>query len=240
MREYTLFILSLFFIIIVSCSNDEKAIDLVTNNISRGTILRNVERLSSNFINSDTSSRFELLVEQQGEVFDFLRLHIKYIDRDEDGIGIISEEVIFRNIEPNEFYNGPLGLPRILLSFSYQEVLEALFLDEVDIIPGDQFEIRAEIFLEDGRSFSNDSAGPTILGDGGFFKSPFRYVINVIEPIADSNFTGVYFYEVLSEQKPNSTFFSGNASISYGGEHNNRIISLPGLSTTFSISGSFI
>lgn len=186
-----------------SCTDDEKAIQTVFAQTERGAVLRTIERVNENFIDGDLTSTFSILIEEQSietdNQFENVLIFVKYIDRDPSGLGMETAETLLRAIPPDEFFTGPVQLPRLALNIEYQEVIEALNLDINTIEPGDQFELRMELVLNDGRSFSNDSASAVILTDFCFFKSPYRYVINVLEPLASANFTGVYTYSVLTE-----------------------------------------
>lgn len=186
-----------------SCSDDDKAIDTVFQETERGAVLRTIERDNENFIDGDLTSTFSILIEEQSietdNQFENVLIFVKYIDRDPSGLGMQTAETLLRAIPPDEFFTGPVQLPRLALNIEYQEVIEALNLDINTIEPGDQFELRMELVLNDGRSFSNDSASAVILTDFCSFKSPYRYVINVLEPLASTNFTGVYTYSLLTE-----------------------------------------
>lgn len=223
-----------------ACSTDEKPVDFVLNNVTRGSVLRNIERISRDFVFNEPSSKFELLVEQQGDVFDFVRLHITFVDRDVSGVATRSQERVLKDIGSDEFFDGPVDLPRRLISFSFEEAVNSLNLDEATIRPGDQFELRAEVFLEDGRSFSTESTSPNILDDGSFFRSPFIYIINIVDLIDDNRFTGTYTYTVLSENLPQGVFSSGIARVNNGLLINRRNISLSGFSGNFTIANSFL
>lgn len=196
-------IIPLILLFILGCSNDDKTIDIVTNNIERGAVLRNVERIQSNFIVGDFGSRFGVEIEEQdeeeGELLDFVRVYSKYIDRTPENGNNSTLETVVKDILASDFEPGPFNLPRTIIEVRYDEVVNSQGLDFTSIRASDQFEIRLEVFLTDGRSFSNDSGSASILTDYCFFKSPYRYVINMIEPIPDTEYTGTYFYEILND-----------------------------------------
>lgn len=201
MKRLLLLLLGLIFII--SCKSDDKTIDVVNAGIERGVVLRNIERVSSNVINGDLSSFFSVLVEEQdveeGGLLDRVILHVRFVDRTPENGDFSTVENVLKEIPKSEFLNGPFDLPRTTMTATYEELVQATGADFQSILSGDQFEIRAELILTDGRSFSNDSGSASILTDDCFFKSPFRYVVNVITPIDDSLFTGIYFYEFISD-----------------------------------------
>lgn len=106
MRNYIIY--TLIVCLFVTCSSDEKPIDFILNNVSRGSVLRNIERISPNFVYNEPTSKFELLVEQQGMVFDFVRLHLTFVDRDVSGVATRSQELVLKDIDSDEFFTGPL------------------------------------------------------------------------------------------------------------------------------------
>ncbi|EAQ38406.1 hypothetical protein MED134_03804 [Dokdonia sp. MED134] len=238
----------IYFIILVgiltACSDDEKAIEVVTEEIERGAVLRNINRIENNFEAGDLTSAFAVEVEEQdeedGALLDFVRVYTKYIDRDVSNGNDTSPEIILKDIEASSFTTGPVGLPRHTLNVSYEETVTAHNLDLNAIQPGDQFEVRLEVFLTDGRSYSNDSGSASILTDFCFFKSPYRYVINVIEPIPDADFTGTYFYEIISDQDDTGVNSEGFITINSTSMSNVRYMPLFTEGVEFTIAGTSI
>ncbi|MFT6601496.1 MAG: hypothetical protein ACJAZZ_000627 [Dokdonia donghaensis] len=238
----------IYFIILVgiltTCSDDEKAIEVVTEEIERGAVLRNITRIQNNFEAGDLTSAFAVEIEEQdeedGALLDFVRVYTKYIDRDVSNGNDTSPEIILKDIEASSFTTGPVGLPRHTLNVSYEETVTSHNLDLNAIQPGDQFEVRLEVFLTDGRSYSNDSGSASILTDFCFFKSPYRYVINVIEPIPDADFTGTYFYEIISDQDDTGVNAEGFITINSTSMSNVRYMPLFTEGIEFTIAGESV
>lgn len=170
----------------INCSSDDKAINIVTEQIERGAVLRNVQRISKDFIHQDFDSTFSLTIEEQdieeGGLLDFVRMYIAYEDRNESNGNGSTLETVIRDIPKSDFVTGEFGLPRHTIILPYQEVIDVTGIDSASILPGDQFKLRLEIHLTDGRTFSTDSGSATILTDFCFFRSPYRYEISIIEP----------------------------------------------------------
>ena len=78
MKKIIFSVLSL--ILFISCSEDDKAIDTVFQEIERGAILRNIDRVSPNFDRTDLQSAFIVVLEEQdleeGGIFDFVRFSV--------------------------------------------------------------------------------------------------------------------------------------------------------------------
>lgn len=237
--------IALFLVILgLSCSDDEKAIDIVLEDVERGVILRNIDRISPNFEHENFQSVFAVEIEEQdieeGGIFDFIRLYVAYADRrPENGSSSVSE-IVLRDVPSSDFQTGPDGLPRGIVIVSYQEVIDALGVNAATILPGDQFDLRMEVNLTDGRTFSTENGSASILTDFCFFKSPYRYVINVIEPIADDLFTGSYNYEIISsDSNPNFGIAEqGAVFIRLGDTPNVRLTGIVAEGLEFTVAGT--
>lgn len=235
------------FILALSCSNDDKAIDEVVEEIERGAVLRNITKVSKDFIHTNFESAFEIEIEEQdiqeGGLLDFVRLYIEFRDRTVNTSDNSTQEIILKDIPSSEFELGPNSLPRTTVLVTYQEVVTALSINTALIEPGDQFDVRMEIHLIDGRTFSTMNNSASILTDVCFFRSPMRYEVNVIEVIPNDLFTGTYFYEVVNEI-PENLFFGfpdeGIVSIVASDLPNTRTTGIIGEGLEFTIAGDHV
>ena len=200
----------------ISCSTDDKAIDIVFEGIERGAVLRNINKVSKDFIHNDFESAFEIEIEEQdleeGDLLNFVRVYIEFRDHTSGGSDTSTQEIALKDIQADAFNIGPDALPRTTVLVTYQEAIDALSINSALIEPGDQFGLRMEIHLTDGRTFSTINGSASILTDACFFRSPYRYEINVIEVIPDDLFTGTYFYEVVNGAN-NFSFFIANQGV---------------------------
>ncbi|GGG40241.1 hypothetical protein GCM10011344_46380 [Dokdonia pacifica] len=232
------------FMFTMSCSEDDKAIDTVVEQIERGAILRNIDRVSPNFERTELQSAFTVVLEEQdleeGGIFDFVRLYLQYLDRTPSNGNNSQAEIVLKDVPSSDFQPGGNGLPVGTIEVIYQDAIDAFNLDSNSILAGDQFELRAEIHLTDGRTFSTENGSSSILTDACFFKSPYRYVINVIDTIDNDLYTGTYSYEIISG--PNGSFFNlgeqGIVSITAGNTPNVRNTGLIAEGLEFTIAGT--
>ena len=172
--------------------------------------------------------------EKQGDFFDFVRVYIEFKSNTSNGVNN-RDEVVLEEIPRSEFYSGEYGRPRTLLEYSFQEALDALGLTINDVAPGDQFFIRPDMHLKDGRIIGYANRSPSIIAD--FCEnSPFYYQINVINPIQDDLYTGTYNYEVVSSSNIDAVTESGITTIINGDYANQRRSSF----LDFTIAGDFI
>lgn len=170
-----------------SCSTDDKIIDGVFDNISNGAVLRTIS-LSNELALGDDSSVFTVEIEAQdveeGNLLSEVRVFVRFEDNTDDGTDYSSTETQALTISASEFSPGPFGLPRTTIAISNPEFYSITGVDQANTFGGDQFEVRLELELTDGRVFSNDNAGGIITG--GFFASPFFYNANITCPFTTS------------------------------------------------------
>lgn len=234
-HTFALFAFALFNLI--SCSSDEKPIDILLN-APKGALLINTQIGSDNFIINDPESSFSVEVrahdQRKGKFFDFVRVYISFESNTSDGINSL-REIVLEDIPRSEFYLGEFGRPRITLEYSFQQVLDAFSIDVSQVVAGDQFFIRPDMHLKDGRIIGFENRSPSIIAD--FCEdSPFYYQVNVVNPINEQLFTGTYSYEVISSTNLEDFTDSGITTISSGEFTNQRRSDF----LDFTIAGDFI
>lgn len=197
MRNFTLLILC--FICITSCSDDEKVIDIINQNITRGGILRTLETHYAEFHPGDLSSEFEIDIEEQdisnGELLDNVEVFLAFIDNTPENGILEAQEVKFRQLEKEEFETSSNNLPMTKIKVSFNDALNLLDLNEEQVLCKDQFTVRLQLNLVDGSSFTFGSNSSIVISSDTFFTSPFLYFVNVVEPIEEDLFTGIYNME---------------------------------------------
>lgn len=181
------FIFSLL-IIISSCTERDNVIDDVLDGVTNGAVLRTINIVSSDVPLGDDTANFTIEIEEQdnqdGALLDEVRVFVSFTDNTDDGVDVGGNEVLFNTISASEFTPGPFGLPRTTISILAVDMLSALSLQSSDTNGGDQFAIRLELQLTDGRVFTNSNTGGVV--QGGFFRSPFLYFANITCPFTTS------------------------------------------------------
>ncbi|MEP0263467.1 hypothetical protein [Dokdonia sp.] len=230
-------ILSIILFTYVSCSSDEKPIDILFN-APNGALLINTELGNDNFVITDLESTFSVEVmandQERGEFFDFIRVYISFKSNTSNGVNS-RNEVILQDIPRSEFYIGEFDRPHTLLNYSFQEALDALGLTINDVSLGDQFFIRPDMHLKDERVIGYANRSPNIFSKH-CENSPFYYQINVINPIEDALFTGIYSYEVIASSNSGLIGGSGVTTITNGDYANQRRSQV----LDFVVAGDFI
>lgn len=228
-----LFLIILFY----GCSSDEKPIDILLN-APNGALLESTIIGNDNFIIDDLESAFSVQLrasdQERGGFFEFVRVYISMQSNSTNGQNS-TQEVILRDIPNSDFFVGEFGFPRINLEVGFQEALEALNLGINDVHLGDQFFIRLDMHLRDGRTIGFANRSPSIIAES-CENSPFFYQINVVNPISDVLFTGSYNYEVISSSNIDAVPEFGTTTIFAGEYPNQRRSSF----LSFTVAGDFI
>lgn len=197
-------ILLCFFII--SCSNDDKVALTNADDREIAAYVRTTETFNSDFSMNNPSDVFgvelETHDEQNGGLLQEIEVYLTYKQHG----ALPSNEIFLKTLERDVFVIGQFGKPRTSLTVSFEEALNAFNLTMADMSCKDQFEVRINLILSDGRSFTAGAASSKILAADDFWSSPFCYTINVIEPIAEDMFTGIYQLESVVDGPLGETF----------------------------------
>ena len=215
------------------CSDDDKAIDQVFEGVTNGSFIRTVEFIQADLDLNDPDDRFDVIIEQQdvedGGLLESIDVYASFIDRNPDNGMISDSEVLIDNIKKEDIATGPVGLPRLNLNYSLQELLTPLSISMGSLSCGDQIILRLTVKLTDGRTFTVGSGSSCVIAFETFFSSPYRYIINLVEPIAPELFTGTYRYTSVLDGPFGPTFGPPHlVEITAGARHNVRIVRFPG------------
>lgn len=202
--------LCLFLGFLISCSSDDKPIDFVFDNVTYGSFLRTIGFSPADLMHGDTQSVFRVEIEQQdsedGSLLAAVNVYADFIDNNPDNGIANTQETFLTRYEASDFIQGPVGLPRIKLEYSYLDLLNITGLGMSQTACKDQFLIRLEIELTDGRTFTTGSGSSCIIAYESYFSSPYRYLINIVEPVPEDLFTGTYKYTSVLDGPTGPTF----------------------------------
>lgn len=198
-----IYLLILSYLLLIACSNDDKTIEIVEQNITNGAILRTLETHYAEFHPGDLASRFEIDIEEQdeeyGELLDNVEVFLNFIDNTpENGITTVQESK-YQQFEKDMFTISNNGLPTTKINISLNDALTFLNLTMDQITCKDQFTVRLKVNLTDERSFTFGNNSSIIIASQTFFRSPYLYFINVVDPIPEDAFIGLYQTESIVE-----------------------------------------
>lgn len=175
-------IISLMF---TSCDEGDAVVDDIVAGTERGAILRTVA-VTSNELPIGVSDGFfavdlEVQSAENGTLVESIDVFASFNDNTPDnGKGATTTDALVETISKSTFTVGEFGLPR----FSYQVTLATLLsstgVAEADIDGSDQFRVRFELILNDGRKFSFAQNSGTLTGS--YFSSPFLYSATIVCP----------------------------------------------------------
>lgn len=172
--------------VLIGCSSENNTIDDVFEQVENGAFLRTVETVSSSFNLFDTSSSFQVVVEEQdhenGALLSQLNKYISFTDVTDDGTDYSKAEVAVGTVAASEFTTSQYGLPTTTVSVTLAEALAALGLSEGQYNGGDSFNIRLELVLTDGRTYSAADANGNVAALGGYYSSPYAYSAALVCP----------------------------------------------------------
>lgn len=211
MKRFLHFILPIYICFLcVQCTDGNKAIETVMEEVERGAVLRNIDFNNIVFDINDLQSTYSIVLEEmdieEGGLLKEVDVFIQFVDRTTSTANLTSQESLLMSIPKSDFEVGPFGLFRTTMNFSFEEALSATGLTQTQAECKDQFEIRLVLNLTDGRSFDTPTASASILTDDCFFKSPYRYSIPIVNPIEEQLFTGNYLYTTLIDGAFGPTF----------------------------------
>jgi hypothetical protein len=182
-RIFTL--LAVASLMFTSCDEGDAVVDSVTSNTSRGAILRTINIVSNELPIGVADGFFgvdlEIQSENDGKLVSSVDVYASFRDNTPDnGKGETTPESMVENIATTGFEIGEFGLPRFSYEVTLPTLLSATGVPESDIDGGDQFRVRFELVLTDGRRFSFDQNSGTLTGS--YFSSPFLYSATIVCP----------------------------------------------------------
>ncbi|MEJ2161953.1 MAG: hypothetical protein P8X60_01130 [Robiginitalea sp.] len=189
------FVVAAFLFILMGCAEGETVFDDIVDQEQRGAVIRTVELISNELPIGVADAGFSGVFEVQtddNDAADFVEVYVGYRDNTvEDGAPDNSvAQTLYETLDSSTFEIGEFGYPRFNYELSLSDMLSFTGTSEDDLFGGDQFEVRYELVLDDGRRFSFDDNTGTLTGS--FFSSPFLYTPTVVCPVGAEQFVGTY------------------------------------------------
>lgn len=173
--------------LVSACADADKVFDEVQADVTRGAVLRGFEIISTQLL-FDTATNalvdgeeFSIVIQEQdqqnGALLSEVEVYVGYEDETEGGTDNDKSEVLLESLPASSFTTDEFGLPARSYSISASTLQSAVGLDNAEISGGDNFTVRFELVLTDGRRFTDAQNSGTITGS--FFSSPFLYEVVV-------------------------------------------------------------
>lgn len=177
--------LALTSLMFTSCDEGDAVVDDVTDGTQRGAILRTVNVTSNELPIGVADGFFGVEVEIQdsenGTLVDAIEVYASFNDQTPDNGGPGSTDDAFvESIANTGFAVGEFGLPRFEYQATLPQLLAATGVAETAIDGGDQFRVRFELVMKDGRRYSFAQNSGTLTGS--YFSSPFLYSATIVCP----------------------------------------------------------
>ncbi len=193
MKKFKIIITLLMSFAILSCSQDEQAIDEVFDNLTFGAVLRTTNQNTTSLNLLDPSSVFSATLEEidneDGDLLQEVNVFVSLTDVSTDNGFTPPSEGLIRNIPRSEFGVSRFGFPEVDFSFTFAQALTTMGLVQDDVFGGDFIVFRLELVLTDGRTFTSNQASGTV--SQSFLASPFQYPLILICEV-ETPFSGDY------------------------------------------------
>jgi len=215
-------------VFLLSCSSDDKLIDVIDGQLNSGAFIRTLGFNNSDLVFGEPNSTFsvdlEIQDEEGGNLLENIEVFASFNDNNSDNGTSSSQEFLIETIPSDSFTSGENGLPRYTLELSLADLLAGVNISNELARCKDQFILRLTLNLTDGRSFSvEDGSSSVIIAFDTLYSSPFSYTLTIVEPIASQQFTGMYRYTSVVDGPFGPTFGSSKiVEISQGNSINSR------------------
>lgn len=210
-----------FVLVFLSCDKEESVFEEVDENLTIGAYIRTNETYNTGYAVGAPNDVFGINIEVQDEENGELLQNIEVFLSFKPSEGSIVTELLLKTLELDIFVPGPFGNPSTDLFINQAEAAEALNIQMNEIVCKDQFIVRLKVNLTDGRSFTTGQSSSKIIAVDDFWSSPFCYTINVVEPIAETEFVGTYFLEHIEDGPLGPTFTGSQFVEVYKGHSTN-------------------
>ncbi len=211
MKKYLFYLVALWFL--GACSADPELGPIITIDTAEiGAFPRTLNLIAGEYdlMNLNSSSyihEIDFRSENGGDNVSNYRVFVSYDDNDATNGDNSSGEVLVGDFSQADFGVSPSedSNQALTLDFPFATVAAATGTDPATISPGDRFQFRAELELEDGRVFTGANTEATIFGPA--FRAFFDWNVNATCPLPDDMFVGSY--QISHLQGPGNPWGTG-------------------------------
>lgn len=184
-NKYTFILLAGLISLFTACEEGDNVFDQIVAAEQRGAVLRTIN-VTSNELPIGVADGFfgvdlEVQDQENGALSQSIEVYASFIDNTPDnGKGASSAESMVETLDVASFATGDRSLPVTSYAVTLPTLLSTTGVAEGDIDGGDQFAVRFELVLKDGRRFSAADNSGTLTGS--YFSSPFTYNSTIVCP----------------------------------------------------------
>jgi len=184
MKNLNIFLTLAFLLVFSACEKDRSFIEF--KDLEYGAVPRLTDGVNGEFdFFNPTGSSIDFTVEfydeNQGKNVQSYAWTVAYINKTTNEVGAAANIGSFSasDFKPNDF-----GLPSIKIEFTFQQALDALGLTTADINGGDAIRFEATLTKTDGKVFTRNNTGPSVISNGPAFGAWFVFDQNIVCPSA--------------------------------------------------------
>ena len=233
MKKYLFYLAAVA--LIGACSSDPELGPIITIDTAEvGAFPRTQNLIASEYdlMNLNSSSyvhEIDFRSETGGDNVSNYRVFVSFDDNDPSNGDDSSGEVLVGDFGQGDFTASAADDSNvgITLDFPFTAMTAATGVPAENVSPGDRFQFRAELELEDGRVFTAGNTESTIFGPA--FRAFFDWNVNATCPLPDDLFVGSYAISHL--QGPGNPWATGVR------ENTVELALVPGSSTVRNING---
>ncbi len=189
MKNLNIFITLAFLLVFSACEKDRSFIEF--KDLEYGAVPRLTDGVNGEFnffdpAGSGIDFSVEFYDENDGKNVASYAWSVAYINKTTNEVGTPATIGTFMasDFKPNDF-----GLPSIKIEFTFAQALSALGLTTADINGGDAMRFEATLIKTDGKVFTRNNTGPSVISNGPAFGAWFVFDQNIICP---SELEGTY------------------------------------------------
>lgn len=170
---------------------EDSAFNQALDGTTKGAILRIVSEPSKTFNFFDTSSKWSIVVEAQDEQDGQLLKEVRMFSKYTKGT-VTTAERLYKTFPASVFkVAGNRNLPQYTISITLAETLSFFAITAGSYTPADEFAMRFEYVMTDGRIFTTTNTSTPVTN--GYFNAPYRYAVQFFCPLANAaDFNGNY------------------------------------------------
>lgn len=179
----------------MSCADDSLSPIITFDQAIKGAYVRLLELKVGEFDLADYdgsaySYTAEFVDEAQGDRVSSYDIYVRFDDNTPDNGDNSKEEQLWNSFGQGDFFENERGYKAIDVDILLTQVAGLLGLAEADLSPGDFFEFRSEVILDNGAVFTRANSSSAV--NGSAFQGFFDFTAKVTCPISDDLFVGSY------------------------------------------------